>query len=431
MKVKNMNPKRITNNLLKEEYFYLKHPSGLDVYVYPKKGYCSNYAIFGTNFGSINNKFRIKGHSSYTEVPDGIAHYLEHKLFAGEEGDAFELFSKTGASANAFTTFDKTAYLFSCAGNIEKPLEILLDFVQTPYFTQENVDKERGIIAQEIKMYEDSPDWKVFINLLQNLYQNNPVRIDTAGTVETIAKITPEILYNCYNTFYNLNNMCLCVVGDVNCDDILELVDKKVKYLPKIEVERFFPEEPNEVRTPKIVQKFDIENSMFSLGFKESVDPGKRISIAKSVCNDLILSCLSSSSSEMYEELVKKDLISMASFSDEYLEGPGYASVIFSGESSNPEKASEVIKKHIEKIHKTGLDEKTFNRVKNAIYGQSLEIFNSVSSIARAQFNFAIAGKELFDYLETLQNISIDEVNKDLGNKLNPNHSTLSVVSPK
>ena len=170
---------------------------------------------------------------------------------------------------------------------------------------------------------------------------------------------------------------------------------------------------------------------MFSLGFKESVDPGKRISIAKSVCNDLILSCLSSSSSEMYEELVKKDLISMASFSDEYLEGPGYASVIFSGESSNPEKASEVIKKHIEKIHKTGLDEKTFNRVKNAIYGQSLEIFNSVSSIARAQFNFAIAGKELFDYLETLQNISIDEVNKDLENKLNPNHSTLSVVSPK
>ena len=426
-----MNPKRITNNLIKEEYFYLKHPSGLEVYVYPKKGYCSNYAIFGTNFGSINNKFKIKGNPSYTEVPDGIAHYLEHKLFAGKDGDAFELFSKTGASANAFTTFDKTAYLFSCAGNIEKPLEILLDFVQTPYFTQENVDKERGIIAQEIKMYEDSPDWKVFINLLQSLYQNNPVRIDTAGTVETIAKITPEILYNCYNTFYNLNNMCLCVVGDINCDNILELVDKKVKYLPKIEVEKFFPEEPNEVKNPKIVQKFDIENSMFSLGFKESVAPGERISTAKSVSNDLILSCLSSSSSEMYEELVKKDLISMASFSDEYLEGPGYASVIFSGESNNPEKASEVIKKHIEKIHKTGLDEKTFNRVKNAIYGQSLEIFNSVSSIAKSQFNSAIAGKELFNYLETLQNISIDEVNKDLENKLNPHYSALSIVSPK
>lgn len=426
-----MNPKRITNNLIKEEYFYLKHPSGLEVYVYPKKGYCSNYAIFGTNFGSINNKFKIKGHPSYTEVPDGIAHYLEHKLFAGKDGDAFELFSKTGASANAFTTFDKTAYLFSCAGNIEKPLEILLDFVQTPYFTQENVDKERGIIAQEIKMYEDSPDWKVFINLLQSLYQNNPVRIDTAGTVETIAKITPEILYNCYNTFYNLNNMCLCVVGDINCDSILELVDKKVKYLPKIEVERFFPEEPNEVKNPKIVQKFDIENSMFSLGFKENVAPGERISTAKSVSNDLILSCLSSSSSEMYEELVKKDLISMASFSDEYLEGPGYASVIFSGESSNPEKASEVIKKHIEKIHKTGLDENTFNRVKNALYGQSLEIFNSVSSIAKSQFNSAIAGKELFNYLETLQNISIDEVNKDLENKLNPHYSALSIVSPK
>lgn len=426
-----MNPKKITNNLIKEEYFYLKHPSGLDVYVYPKKGYCSNYAIFGTNFGSINSKFRVKGQSSFTEVPDGVAHYLEHKLFASENGDAFELFSKTGASANAFTTFDKTAYLFSCAGNIEKPLEILLDFVQTPYFTQENVDKERGIIAQEIKMYEDDPNWKVFINLLQNLYQNNPVRIDTAGTVETIAKITPEILYNCYNTFYNLNNMCLCVVGDVNCDDVLELVDKKVKYSPKIEVERFFPDEPYKIKSNYVTQKFDIENSMFSLGFKENIEPGKRISTSSMVCNDLILGCLSSSASEMYNELVKKDLISMATFSDDYLEGPGYASVIFSGESGNPEKASETIKKHIEKIHTTGLDEKTFNRVKNSIYGQSLGIFNSVSSIAKVQFNFALAGKELFDYLEILQNISVDEVNRTLENKLDPNYSSLSVVTPK
>lgn len=426
-----MNPKRITNSLLKEEYVYLKHPSGLDVYIYPKKGYCSNYAIFGTNFGSINNKFKLKGQSSYTEVPDGIAHYLEHKLFASENGDAFELFSKTGASANAFTTFDKTAYLFSCAGNIEKPLEILLDFVQTPYFTQENVDKERGIIAQEIKMYEDSPEWKVFINLLQSLYQNNPVRIDTAGTVETISKITPEILYDCYNTFYNLNNMCLCVVGNVDCDEILELIDKKVKYAPKIEIERFFPYEPYKVKASKIIQNFDIETSMFSLGFKENIDPGKRISTAKSVCSNLILSCLSSPASEMYEELVKKDLISMASFSDEYLEGPGYAAVVFSGESCNPEKASEIIKKHVEKIHKTGLDEKTFNRVKNAIYGQSLEIFNNISSIARFQFNFAMAGEELFNYLETLQNISIDEVNKELQNKLDPDYSALSIVSPK
>ena len=280
-------------------------------------------------------------------------------------------------------------------------------------------------------MYEDSPEWKVFINLLQSLYQNNPVRIDTAGTVETISKITPEILYNCYNTFYNLNNMCLCVVGNVDCNEILELVDKKVKYSPKIEIERFFPNEPREVKTSKIIQKFDMETSMFSLGFKENIKPGKRISTNKSVCNNLILSCLSSPASEMYEELVKKDLISMASFSDEYLEGPGYASVIFSGESCNPEKASEIIKKHIEKIHKTGLDEKTFNRVKNSIYGQSLEIFNSVSSIARFQFNFAMAGEEIFNYLETLQNISIDEVNKELENKLDPEYSALSIVSPK
>ena len=215
-----MNPKKISSSLAKEEYFYMKHPSGLDIYVYPKKGYSSKYAVIGTNFGSINNTFKVKGEESYTVLPDGIAHYLEHKLFESVDGDAFSLFSKTGASANAYTSFEKTAYLFSCSDNFEESLNILLDFVQSPYFTPQNVEKERGIISQEIKMYQDSPEWKMLINLLESLYHNHPVKIDIAGSVESIQKITPEILYKCYDAFYNLNNMAICLVGDIDPERI-------------------------------------------------------------------------------------------------------------------------------------------------------------------------------------------------------------------
>ena len=242
-----MKTKKISYEAIGEEYFFTKHPSGLDIYIYPKKGYSSKYAILGTNFGSVNNTFKLKNEENFTVVPDGIAHYLEHKLFASENGDAFELFAKTGASANAYTSFEKTAYLFSCTDNFNQSLEILLDFVQAPYFTEENVEKVRGIIAQEMKMYQDSPEWKVYINLLGALYHNHPVKIDIAGSVESIAKITPEILYDCYKAFYNLHNMALCIVGDLDPDEVLAVIDKKIQYSPPIEIDRYFPQEPKTV----------------------------------------------------------------------------------------------------------------------------------------------------------------------------------------
>ncbi|MBO5797439.1 MAG: insulinase family protein, partial [Clostridia bacterium] len=196
-----------------EEVTRIDHASGLTIYVWPKPGYQSHYAVFGTHYGSIDTVFDIGGRR--TEVPAGIAHYLEHKLFENEDCDAFARYAKTGANANAFTTFDRTAYLFSGSGDITPSLEILLDFVQKPYFTEETVEKERGIIGQEIRMYDDTPGWQVFFNLLRTMYQVHPVRTDIAGTVESIAKITPELLYGCYNSFYNLHNMVLSVAGNV------------------------------------------------------------------------------------------------------------------------------------------------------------------------------------------------------------------------
>ena len=426
-----MNPKKITSEILKENYFYMKHPSGLDIYVYPKKDYNSKYAIIGSNFGSINNKFKLKNELSYTNSPDGTAHYLEHKLFESKKGDAFELFSKTGASANAYTSFEKTAYLFSCADNFDKSLEILLEFVQSPYFTEQGVLKERGIISQEIKMYSDSPDWKVLLNLLDALYKNHPVKIDIAGSVESISKITPETLYECYNAFYNLSNMCLCVVGDVDYMKVFEIVDKNLKFSPAVEVERFFPDEPHEISKKEVTERLDMETSMFNIGFKENISKGERVSVKDLVYHDLIISAISSKSSNMYDELIKSQSINEVSFSNEYLEGPGYASVIFSGESQNPKKACEIIKKHIEKAHKNGIDKKTFERAKKYAYGQSLAVFNGVSSIANLQLDFALAGKEIFEYLETLKNADFSEINAHLGKKLNIDNSAVSIVKPK
>ena len=204
-----MNKEIIRNELTGDEYTLIRHKSGLDILVWEMEGYSTTEALFGTKYGSVNTKFKTAGDSGYTVVPEGIAHFLEHKLFENEDCDVFELYAKTGASANAYTSFDKTCYLFSCSENYKESLDILLSFVQAPYFTQETVEKEQGIIAQEIKMCNDNPGNRVFYNMLRCLYHEHPVKIDIAGTVESIQKIDADLLYKCYNTFYNLHNMVL------------------------------------------------------------------------------------------------------------------------------------------------------------------------------------------------------------------------------
>ena len=208
--------KEIKSDRVGDKYYEVEHSSGLKIFIYPKENNNSTYAVFGTKYGSVDVNFKTSDEKETNTVPAGIAHYLEHKLFESEDGDAFTRYAKTGASANAYTSFDKTCYLFSCTENVYESLEILLDFVQTPYFTEQTVQKEQGIIGQEIRMYDDDPQWRVMFNLLRAMYHNHPVRVDIAGTVESIAEITPELLYKCYHTFYNLNNMVLCVAGNVD-----------------------------------------------------------------------------------------------------------------------------------------------------------------------------------------------------------------------
>ncbi|MFR1803348.1 MAG: EF-P 5-aminopentanol modification-associated protein YfmH, partial [Faecalispora jeddahensis] len=263
-----MRMEKITNERVQDSYYSVKHPSGLRIFVYPKEGSNSTYAIFGTRYGSVDTSFRRSDEQEVSTVPEGIAHFLEHKLFESEDGDAFARYAKTGASANAYTSFDMTCYLFSCTENVYESLEILLDFVQSPYFTEQTVQKEQGIIGQEIRMYDDDPQWRVMFNLLKALYHHHPVKIDIAGTVESIAEITPEYLYRCYHTFYNLNNMALCVAGNIDPERVLELCDKMLKPSEPTQVERIFEEEPAGVVQDRVEQKLSVTIPLFQLGFK-------------------------------------------------------------------------------------------------------------------------------------------------------------------
>lgn len=420
-----MNIRTVESNTVKDKYYVIDHPSGLTIYVYPKEGYRSTYAIFGTKYGSVNTRFRIDGGDEIT-VPDGIAHYLEHKLFESEDGDAFSRYAKTGANANAYTSFDKTCYLFSCTEKFEEALEILLDFVQSPYFTAETVAKEQGIIGQEIKMYDDSPDWRVMFNTLMGMYHNHPVRIDIAGTVESIAEITAEKLYECYNSFYNLHNMVLCIAGNTTVEQVLSVADRMLKPCEKHKIENIFEDEPYEVAQEYIEQKFPVTIPLFSLGFKENVG-SKPASVKELALTDILLFMIGSTSSNLYNRLLDEGLIN-ATFSYEHEEGPNYSAVIFGGESRNPKRTAEIIREAVRDFKKNGIDKDDFELARRAVYGEAVSSFNSVEGIANTLVHMHFNDREIFSYLDAVAQASAEDAQNRLESLLDPDNCTLSVV---
>lgn len=419
-----MSIKEVKSPLVGDKYFKVKHKSGLNIYVYEKPGYNTTYAIFGTKYGSINTCFSADNGEKIT-VPDGIAHYLEHKLFESEDGDAFTRYAKTGANANAFTSFDKTCYLFSASQNFKESLEILLDFVQSPYFTDETVAKEQGIIGQEIKMYDDSPDWKVMFNLFECLYHNHPVKIDIAGTVESIAKITPKKLYNCYNTFYNLNNMALCVCGKAKLDEVLEVCDRMLKPCEDVKITNYFEDEPYEIVKDFAEQNLPVAVPMFNIGFKNK---GDKTSTSKDMASlDVLLAMLFSSTSKIYRELQEKELINQT-FNYEIFEGEGYSSVLLGGESRNPEQVYYSVKEYIKDLKENGLSKEDFLISKKAVYGDAVSSLNSVSSIANNLMDSHFNNREMFSYVECIYNLEFEDIEKKFDEVLDYNNSALSVV---
>lgn len=419
---------KIENKRLGEAYFEGKHPSGLRIRLYPKDGYVSTFAMFGTRYGSVDTKFKRSDEADYTEVPEGIAHFLEHKLFESEDGDAFTRYAATGASANAFTSFDSTCYLFSCSENFKESFKILLDFVQKPYFTAQTVEKEQGIIGQEIKMYDDSPQWRVFFNMLGALYHKHPVRTDIAGTVESIAKIDADLLYRCYHTFYNLGNMALTVVGKFDINEVMTLCDTMLKSAPDVTVDSVFAEEPDDIFKKRVEQKFPIAVPIFNMGFKEHAGREPKTP-AQLAATDILLECIASNHSGLYRKLLDQGLIN-GTFGSEYFKGSGYAAVVFAGESTNPDEVYRQILQEVEALQRDGVDREAFTRAKKAVYAQKAAAFDNIESIAHGLIESTFDGYSIYDIMESVAACTYEDVCARIGEQMNPERAVLSVVLP-
>lgn len=421
-----MNIKEVRNELLNEKYYDIDHPSGLKILVMPKENYSSTYAIFATKYGSIDTMIQMSD-GSFKEIPEGTAHFLEHKLFESEDLDAFERFAKTGASANAYTSFERTGYLFSCSANFKKNLEILLDFVQNPYFTQATVEKEQGIIGQEIDMYKDAPDWEVMFNCLRTMYHNLPVRIDIAGTQESIAQITAKTLYGCYDNFYNLHNMVLAVAGNADVDEIVEVADKVLKPVEGKMAQRKVIDEPEEVIDSYIEEKLSVATPQFMFGFKESWDTPERTT-KEEISMEILLDMISGQSSELYKRLFDGKLINN-SFGFEYFTGFGYSCVLFAGESNDPKKVAEEIVGEIGRFRETGFDETAFERTKKKLYGRMIMGMNDIEGLANNMAVSYFAGEDVFTDFEIFKTVTLDDVNDIFKKTLDENRSVLSVIN--
>lgn len=382
--------------------------------------------MFGTKYGSVDTRFRIKGEKNFTEVPEGIAHFLEHKLFESEELDAFARFEKTGANANAFTSFDKTCYIFGCSGNFEQSLEILLDFVKHPYFTEATVQKEQGIIGQEIRMYQDDPDWQVLFNLLRGIYENNPVRIDIAGTVESISEITADLLYSCYNTFYNNSNMALAVAGSVTAEQVLKIADRVLKKEEPIEIENVFPEEPEKPKTDYIEEKLGVDIPKFALGFKQTHKTAA-VTAEQSVKTDIALDIIAGKTSLLYSEMLEQGLIN-PTFGSEYFTGRGFAFPMFIGESREPEKVRDKIFAEIERLRKDGISDDDFEISAKRLYGIGVRSFNDVDDLANNIISSHFDGYNLFSKTEAFRSVTKEDVYKVITDGFEKEKACLSVI---
>ena len=414
------------NKILKSGYTVTELESGLKVYIYEKPQFNSVYAAFGTKYGSIDSSFTVNGET--VTVPDGIAHFLEHKLFESEDGDAFTKYAATGAYANAFTSFDRTCYIFSCTEKFEENLDILLNFVQSPYFTAETVKKEQGIIGQEIRMYDDSPNWSVLFGMLENMYFNNPVKIDIAGTTESIAQIDADVLFKCYNTFYNPANMFICIAGNVNTKNVLKKIEASIKDAPKIDLKRGEFDEPSAVVNNYAEKSLEVALPLFCFGFKQDVsEVGPTFEDVISM--NALIRVVSNDASPLYKRLTDMKLIN-DEFDVEYFSGRGFASVIFEGESSNPKAVCDEIVKEFDYIRENGIDNELFQAIKREMYGQALKRFNSVEGTAHMLIESAVLGYDYSKETEIIKNLTANKLLEQLY-VFDKEKSVLSVINKK
>ncbi len=421
------------SDILNESYERHTHPCGLDIYVFPKK-MTATYAILATRYGSIHNAFQIDGGELIT-VPDGIAHFLEHKLFFNEDGsDSFERFSEYGADANAYTSFNKTAYLFSCTDRFAESLGELIDFVTHPYFTKESVESEMGIISEEIRMYDDTPSDRCFYGMLEAMYEHHSIRRNICGSVSSIRRITPELLYSCYEAFYQFSNMALIVCGDVTVEEVLAIADR---HLPRTAPQRKVTS-PNEnlCESPSVfrretVQYMQVAKPLFQIGFKDVAIPEKgedrqRKDAAMAILDEILFS----RAGELYSSLFERELIS-PSFSYGYTISQTSAYNAIGGEADDPYRVLSEVRDYLDRVKKNGLSQSDFERAKRVMYAEFVKSFDSTDNIANNLLSFICEDSELLSYADILDGITFEEVEALLATSFEEPATALSIVFPR
>lgn len=414
---------------LQEEIYWDRLPNGLTVAVVPRPGFSKKLAYLVTDFGAIHTEFTLNG-KAY-QAPAGIAHFLEHKLFDMPGRDVTAEFASLGASPNAFTSFDLTAYYFSCTENFDENLALLLEFVSTPYFTQESVDKEQGIIGQEIGMNEDTPDSRIFEDLMNGMYRDHPVRVPILGTRETISQITPELLHACHEAFYRPGNMLLCVVGDVDPAQVSKIA---MDILPQTDDAKVTRQEewPEEMTCPKAFYEntMEVAMPMFHLGFKyEPPERGKAAVLCEAI-GDLAAEALFGESSRLYMELYEKGLID-SSFGGGFETIDGMAMLLATGDSEDPQGVKQAILQEAEKIVREGISQEDFLRMKRSVLGRRIRDLDIASSVAFRVCAYYFSGYDYFDFPAIYREVKAEDLQRFLAQAVTAERCSLCVINPK
>ncbi|MDQ0337324.1 putative Zn-dependent peptidase [Caldalkalibacillus uzonensis] len=425
-----MSAEEIVFDQLQETLYYEQLPNGLDVYVLPKQGFNKTYATFTTKYGSIDNHF-VSHQGEEIKVPDGIAHFLEHKMFEEDEGDVFNEFSQYGAQANAFTSFDMTAYLFSCTDHVKKNLSTLLNFVQNPYFTDQNVEKEKGIIEQEIRMYQDNPDWRVYFGFIEALYHRLPVKVDIAGTVDSIYRINKELLYTCYETFYHPSNMLLFVVGAVQPGEIFDLVKEnqaQKSFQPAREIKRLFEQEPDSVAQERHEIELKVDMPKIFMGFKETnVGLNGKEMLKQELSTHILMEMILGPTSNVYEQLMEEGLID-DSFAIDYNLEQKYGFSMIGGNTRHPEKLLQRVKDTLAQVKREGLEKAEFERNRKKKIGHFLKALNSPEFIATQFTRYKFNEIDLFDIIPVLESLRFEDIEQRLAEHVNDDQFAVCIV---
>lgn len=423
----------IYNESINETLYYNKHETGLDIYVLPKSGYSQLYGVFAVRYGSNDSEFIPPDSNKGMTVPDGIAHFLEHKMFEKKEGSVFDDYANLGSSPNAYTNFTTTAYLFSSTGNVKENIDLLLNNVQNPYFTDESIEKEKGIIGQEIRMYQDNPNWKVYFNLLDCLYVKYPVKKEITGSIESISMINKDLLNECYKTFYHPSNAMFVMVGDVNPDEIVHMVTDNIEkhgYEKKLLPRRVYPHEPPELNKKFAEQKLSVANPLFAVGFKD-VDVGydNRHLLKKELETSLILEQLFGRSSSLFRRLYDEGLINN-SFSSDYIGEKDYGYSMIGGESKDPVKVCDLLKEEILSRGLGMLKEEKFEMIKRKFMGQFLSSFNSVEYIGSNFVSYYMKKINLLDYIDVVNTVKYEDIVNRFKTHISDKNMAVSIIYP-